>query len=109
MHSWRIGFGLLLYLYLYLIWSEQKQRAKKPTVFYPGLEVHPEVGVEFPLISLHLSLPFLSLSSPYRRSSLPPKITLPKRKRILSYLFNGLIFEQRIHQSFLSIHAYEED
>jgi hypothetical protein len=59
--------------------------------------------------SLYLSSSFspfpLSIGAPLH----PLKITLPKRKRILSYLFNGLIIEQRIHQSFLPIHAYEED
>lgn len=99
MHSWRIGLGLLLYLYLYLTWSEQKQRAKRPTVFYSDLRVHPEVGVRIPSLSSSFS-PFpLPIGAPF------PNITLPKRKRIISYLFNGFTIEQRIHQSFfLSMH-----
>lgn len=63
-----------------------KTKSKKPTVFYADFVSFPKSEFEFPP-SPHL-LPF-PIGAPF-----PPKNTLPKRKRILSYLFNGLTIEQ---------------
>lgn len=75
-----------------------KTKSKNTNRLLSG-RVHPEVGVRIPSLSSYFSPFLLPIGAPF------PNITLPKRKRIISYLFNGFTIEQRIHQSFfLSMH-----